>query len=407
MFDLHPPFQIDGNFGATSGIAEMLLQSHNGELHVLPALPSAWPSGQVQGLRGRGGYTVGAKWGGGQPDEATVRFDRDGTVKVRGRFLTGTFTVTDTTSGGTVTVTKPESDAIALPGLAGRTYRIVGQAQQQQPGYVRIGNVTTGLVLDSGGNVASASEPQAVDLGRQHQPAVAAGRPGQRLVPHRQPHQRHGPRQLGQRRQRRRLPAGGLERRQQPAVAAQRHRQRPPPDHQPRHRHRPGRHGQRHRRAPPSPCGRPTPAPTTSGPSPRSERGTTARPVPLRSWTSRAVVGVWRRAPLRLAVPGWARRGHARCQRPGERPAGGVRSWSGGSERRGERDLRTGAADPQLHRLIDVNRRATYDASNRFGRRIPLPKEAAEPGSCDASRCRRAGTLFSARALSLGVDRNF
>ncbi len=157
MFDLHPPFQIDGNFGATSGIAEMLLQSHNGELHVLPALPSAWPSGQVQGLRGRGGYTVGAKWGGGQPDEATVRFDRDGTVKVRGRFLTGTFTVTDTTSGSAVTVTKPESDAIALPGLAGRTYRIVGQAQQQPPpsGYVRIGNVTTGLVLDSGGTVAS------------------------------------------------------------------------------------------------------------------------------------------------------------------------------------------------------------------------------------------------------------
>ena len=157
MFDLHPPFQIDGNFGATSGIAEMLLQSHNGELHVLPALPSAWPSGQVQGLRGRGGYTVGAKWGGGQPDEATVRFDRDGTVKVRGRFLTGTFTVTDTTSGAAVTVTKPESDVIALPGLSGRTYRIVGQAQPQpQPtGYVRISNVTTGLVLDSGGNVAS------------------------------------------------------------------------------------------------------------------------------------------------------------------------------------------------------------------------------------------------------------
>jgi alpha-L-fucosidase 2 len=155
MFDLHPPFQIDGNFGATSGIAEMLLQSHNGELHVLPALPSAWPGGQVQGLRGRGGYTVGATWGSGQPDEVTVRFDRDGTVKVRGRFLTSTFTVTDTTSGGAVTVTKPESDAIALPGLAGRTYRIVGQAPQQQPGYVRIGNVSTGLVLDSGGAVAS------------------------------------------------------------------------------------------------------------------------------------------------------------------------------------------------------------------------------------------------------------
>ncbi|GAA1558866.1 glycoside hydrolase N-terminal domain-containing protein [Dactylosporangium maewongense] len=155
MFDLHPPFQIDGNFGATSGIAEMLLHSHAGELHILPALPAAWPSGKVQGLRGRGGYTVGATWSNGQATEITIRFDRDGTAKVRCRAFTGTVTVTDTTTGGTVTVTRPETDVVQLPGLSGRTYRLTVQTQVQ--GYVRIANATTGLVLDSGGNVASGS----------------------------------------------------------------------------------------------------------------------------------------------------------------------------------------------------------------------------------------------------------
>ncbi|GIF64007.1 large protein [Asanoa ishikariensis] len=124
MFDLHPPFQIDGNFGATSGIAEMLLQSHAGELHVLPALPSAWTSGQVQGLRGRGGYTVGITWSAGQASEILVRADRAGTVNVRGRDFAGTFQVVDTSTGGAVSVTRPESDVIALPVLAGRTYRV-------------------------------------------------------------------------------------------------------------------------------------------------------------------------------------------------------------------------------------------------------------------------------------------
>ena len=156
MFDLHPPFQIDGNFGATSGIAEMLLQSQNGELHVLPALPPAWPAGTVRGLRGRGGHTVDVTWSSGGATEILLRYDRDGTVDVRARMFAGTYEVADTTTGAAVPVAEPEDDVIRLTGQAGRTYRMTGSGPAPAR-YVRIANATTGLVLDSGGNVASGS----------------------------------------------------------------------------------------------------------------------------------------------------------------------------------------------------------------------------------------------------------
>ena len=83
LFDAHPPFQIDGNFGATAGIAEMLLQSQNDELHLLPALPSAWPAGRVRGLRARGGVTVDIDWKNGAVEQYSLSAGTNTTVRAR------------------------------------------------------------------------------------------------------------------------------------------------------------------------------------------------------------------------------------------------------------------------------------------------------------------------------------
>lgn len=122
LWALHPPFQIDGNLGTMAGVAEMLLQSHDGAINILPALPKAWSTGHFDGLVARGNFVISAKWKDGKATELSVLSRSGGDCRIACPGLEDA-TVTDQ-AGNTVEVTRDGKDQINFTPAVGETYSV-------------------------------------------------------------------------------------------------------------------------------------------------------------------------------------------------------------------------------------------------------------------------------------------